>query len=208
MAQVPGKDNYPANLTDNSFGGYALNYRGRDQHLNVGYYHRVYRGAKGAMGGTIRNRGFSDRNIFMAKTTQEKVPSMTVTDCWPKGAPCQDYTSKWSYAIPLEIIYLTPLYNWNPFKLSYGEKKRGPDAKLYNKVTANGRNGGLTKEKAYDGSRRNVFYRTPESFFQGAGEVDKDPADTSKGTVGVLDHEGNLQKAVASGTRIMLPNIP
>jgi len=206
MEQIPGKNNYPGNLTDDSFGGYALNYKGKQTNLNVGYYHRVYRGDKGAMGGTIRNRGFSDRNIFMAKTTQAKVPSMKVTDCY--GGPCVDYESKWSYAIPLEIIYLTPLYNWNPFKLSYAEKKRGPSAKLYNKVTANGRNGGLTKETAYDGSRRNVFYRTPEAFFQGSGEVDKDPADTSKGTVGVLDSEGNLQRAVASGTRIMLPEIP
>ena len=33
---------------------------------------------------------------------------------------CQhDYSSRWSYAIPLEIIYLTPLYNWNPYDIEY-----------------------------------------------------------------------------------------
>merc|ERR1712038_3255 len=208
MEEIPGKDNYGANLTDNSFGNTASKYWNEDQPINVGYYHRVYKGARGAMGGTLRNRGFSDRNIFMAKTTQAKVPSMTVRDCWPKGAPCQDYESKWSYAIPLEIIYLTPLYNWNPFNLTYAENFKTGGKWLYNKVTANGRNGGFTADKAYDGSRRNVFYRTPEAFFGGGGEIDKDPADTSKGTVGVLSPDGKVHKAVASGTRIMLPDIP
>ena len=32
---------------------------------------------------------------------------------------CTTYTQRWSYAIPLEMIYLTPLYNWNPHNIDY-----------------------------------------------------------------------------------------
>ena len=32
---------------------------------------------------------------------------------------CTTYTQRWSYAIPLEMIYLTRLYNWNPHNIDY-----------------------------------------------------------------------------------------
>jgi len=76
----------------------------------------------------------------------------------------------------------------------------------YGSVTAGGRDGGFTTDKAYDGTRRNVFYQTPAIFF--GGDEERDPADTSKGVVGVLDPEGNVCNVTASGTRILLPEIP
>lgn len=76
MAEIPGMDNYPANLTDNAFGqrAYHMNPQGKEQILNAGYYHRWYKVLeKGAMGVQNRHRGFSDPSLFMAMTTQEKV---------------------------------------------------------------------------------------------------------------------------------------
>ena len=44
-------------------------------------------------------------------------------------------------------------------------------------------------------------------FFSGA-EIGSDAADTTKGSVGVLDKTGNVRLCAASGTRIFFPNIP
>ncbi|XP_013410966.2 uncharacterized protein LOC106174113 [Lingula anatina] len=50
MEQIPGKDNYPANITDDMFGytAFALDpdEDGNDRVLNAGYYHRWFKVAK------------------------------------------------------------------------------------------------------------------------------------------------------------------
>jgi hypothetical protein len=205
--QIPGRDNYQANLQDDAFGLFAAPWVADEPggKLNVGYYHRRYRVIEsGAMGTKIRNRGYSDRNVFMAMTSQQRVPGEFLTDCTGKGnnEVCTSWHQSWSYAIPLEIVYTTPLYNWNPYNIEY----KGANTPWANSVTVGGRNGGFTAEKAYNGSRTNIFYRTPEAFF-GDGEAAGDPADTSKGTVGVLNRDGEVVRVVASGTRIFLPEI-
>merc|ERR1719277_1939479 len=148
----------------------------------------------------------------MAQTTAAKIPKIKVHHCdrAERGKPgvCRDYEQGWSYAIPLEVIYMTPLYSWNPYNIAYTEDKK---SQQYKDVDSNGRNGGMTKQTAYKGTKKNVFYRTPAEFFEGdadTGDSERDPADTSKGTVGVLDPEGNVRRVVASGTRILLPDIP
>ena len=76
MGEIPGKDNYPVNLTDDAFDqrAYNMDPRKKDKVLNAGYYHRWYKVMeKGAMGVQNRHRGFSDPNLFMAMTTQEKI---------------------------------------------------------------------------------------------------------------------------------------
>lgn len=204
MEQIPGKDNYVADLVDDSFGINAEHYQRKGEILNSGFYHRLYQGNKaGAMGTVKRNRGFNDQTVFMAQTSHTKIPAVKVSDCVQDV--CTDYEQRWSYAIPLEVIYLTPLYNWNPYNLSQCTSNKEP---CFNKVVANGRNGGTTPEKAYDGTRSNIFYNTPEELFLGAEEPERDPADTSKGVVGVLDQQGVVRRVVASGTRIHLPSIP
>ena len=72
---------------------------------------------------------------------------------------CYDFRQKWSYAIPLEIIYMTPLLSWNPYKFDFHEWKNERN------VTAGGRNGGLTEDKAYNGNHKRLFFRTPAEFF-------------------------------------------
>lgn len=120
-----------------------------------------------------------------------------------KRRQCQRHEQKWSYAIPLELIYLTPLNKWNPHKLKYKGTFNSAEGKT---VNANGRNGGLTKDKAFDGVNSKTYYLTPNEFFSGT-ETHTDAADTTRKSVGVLDPEGNVQKVRASGIRIFLPNI-
>lgn len=240
MEQIPGKDNYAADLRDESFGFTTLHYNSawrenategditvglvrefaHADKLNTGYYSRYYQTAQtDASGRQRRKRGFNDGHLFAAMTTQPKVSGLTVDDgtgpvdpgCTAPGSiGCPRTPSpvkqRWTWAIPIEIVYLTPLTNWNPFGLTFRGKALSPQGKL---VSQGGRNGAHTPHGAFDGSNEKVFYRTPTEFFNGeSGRGDKrDPADTEKGAVGVLDPSGQLHTARGSGTWIMLPHI-
>jgi hypothetical protein len=76
MSEIPGKDNYPANVVDGALGqeAYSMDPEKDGQKLNAGYYHRWYKVMeKGAMGVQTRHRGFSDPNLFVAMTKQPTV---------------------------------------------------------------------------------------------------------------------------------------
>ena len=207
MSEIPGKDNYPGFIRDNAFGLDALNPRIQNNTvLNVARYHRFYRVAQsGAMGRTMRHRAFSDDTVFMALNTRPKIPGSKFTDCVGKGANrrCTTYHQRASYAVPLEIIYLTPLARWNPHNITYKGLAYSKEGRT---VTANGRVGRLNKRQAFNGTNSKYFYHTPGTFFHGK-PPGSDPADTSRGVVGVLDSAGNLQRVQASGVRMFLPNI-
>ena len=206
MSKIPGKDNR-GSLTDEAFGlpAHTLDPK-KTGKLNVAYYHRWFKVLeKDAMGQSIRHRGYSDENLFMAMTTQPKVAGMKLTTCkGPKKNPkCTSITQKFSYAIPLEIIYLTPLNRWNPFDLEY----KGPEKTTYGKtVFQGGRNGGTTPDKAYNGINSKKYYQTPSAFFSGK-EVSTDAADTTRNSVGVLNRNGDVKITRASGIRIFFPEI-
>ena len=207
MFQIPGKDNYGAVLTDSSFNIDTFPYDILDETpLNVANYHRYYRvEGKGAMGRTTRHRGFADENIFMAMNTRPNVAEMQLKVCkrWNQNN-CQFYNQKWSYAIPLEIDYLTPLIKWNPYGLVY---KGEQSTDLGKTVFADGRHGSTTEaEFAFDGTNSKKYYQTPTDFFA-SGEKNRSPADTVKRSAGVLDAEGVMHVVSASGTRIFLPDI-
>ena len=201
---IVGKNNYGANLTD-SLGGSAINVE-NDESLNVGYYNRVFKVEQhDAMGLDHLKRGFNDQNVFMAATTQEGIAPISATFCKGKKSNrvCKEYTERWTYAIPLEIMYLTPLASWNPYNLKY----RGDAlSEAGQAVTADRRNGGFTAERAYNGTNSNIYYMTPQGFYDG-NERD-DPADTTKNVVGVLDGNGQVRSVRASGHRIFIPSIP
>ena len=200
MGEVPGLDNYGANLTDNSFDNLAQDpFTGET--INSGFYNRWFRtSAKDAMGESVHHRGFSDGSVYMAMNTQEPIATSKLTVCVKKEKKkcIEEKTTeqKWSYAIPLEIIYLTPLINWNPYDIAYKGWQNSPQGRT---VVANGRNGGFSPEKAYNGNNRNKYFRTPAEFF--SGEVDGGNADTSGGNVGVLDKKGNVRTVRASGIK-------
>ena len=207
MSEIPGKDNYQGNLTDEAFDlpAHTIDPK-KSGKLNTAYYHRWFKVLeKDAMGQSIRHRGYADENLFMAMTTQPKVAGVKLKTC--KGSrwrpKCNTISQKFSYAIPLEIIYLTPLHSWNPFDLEYKGSERTPYGKT---VFLGGRYGGRTPEKAYNGTNSKKYYLTPSAFYSGK-EVSTDAADTTKNSVGVLDRKGVVRITRASGTRIFLPPI-
>eukprot|EP01061_Rhynchopus_euleeides_P023211 TRINITY_DN3782_c0_g1_i1.p1 TRINITY_DN3782_c0_g1~~TRINITY_DN3782_c0_g1_i1.p1 ORF type:complete len:376 (+),score=136.86 TRINITY_DN3782_c0_g1_i1:26-1129(+) len=110
------------------------------------------------------------------------------------------WSQRWSYAIPLEVIYSTPLTNWNPYNIEHYEQGNPG----FDNVLANGRNG-ATPATAYDGARFDHFFRTPASFFKDPKNVN--PADTSGGVTYVKDKTGTVQQVRASGHWILFPEI-
>lgn len=209
MAQVPGRDNYPGRLNDTVFGDISLPYS-RDSSLpqNAAYYHRVYRvKSAGAMGLKIRHRGFSDGNLFVAQTTQPKVVSLSVQSCPDQGEEaCPSWEQRWSYAIPLEIIYMTPLSKWNPYKIRHRGGANTRTGKLIYGDRKTKKRDGRSQATAYDGTNSKVYYRTPNELF--ADEYDTDPADTTEPSVFVLDAGGTARRVRASGHRVFLPEMP
>ena len=211
MGQIPGKDNYVASLTDSNFGRKAFEFKKNDDgtlnDLNAGFYHRWFRTDKpDAMGNAERHRGFSDANIFMAMTSQWRVPGRILQpDCGSDGDCGDVQLQRWSYAIPLEIVYTTPLMSWNPYNITFRGYKTSSEAQA---VTADGRWGSTTDaSKALNGSHSDYFYWTPYEFFEG-GELTTDPADSVRTKVGILDGDGELRVTRATGFRVFLPKIP
>ena len=207
MGEIPGKDNYQGSLTDEAFDlpAHTIDPK-KTGKLNAAYYHRWFKVLeKDAMGQSIRHRGYADENLFMAMTTQPKVAGMKLTTCKKKRGKehCKIVSQKFSYAIPLEIIYLTPLNRWNPFNIEYKGPIKSPLGKT---VFADGRNGGRSKKTAYNGTNSKKYYQTPSAFFSGK-EVSTDAADTTQNSVGVLDKDGVVRITRASGTRIFFPPI-
>lgn len=118
---------------------------------------------------------------------------------WQK-CPREKTTQRWTHAIPLEIIYLTPLLSWNPHNLHIHTTSKGQ-----NEVTANGAKG--TKEQPYNGTAiHNHFYITPEEFFTNIDQ-NSDAADTSKLGQWHLDQDGIARQVSSSGNWILLPPI-
>jgi len=186
MMEIPGKDNYNSFIQDDAFELTKVRVDTKNTTtLNAARYHRRYKTLqKGAMGLTLRNRGFSDPMLYVAETKSPRVAKMAVKDCHEKNT-CKYYESRHSYAMPLEIIWLTPLNAWNPYNLTFHNNNHIP--------SAHGRNGGTSADKAYNGTSHNAYYLTPTEFFHG-GETQKDPADTAKNSVGVLDPSGHVSK--------------
>ena len=202
MAEVPGMDNYPANIIDDGYiDGVAYPFLGdKTEPLNVGYYHRVFRSEfLDAMQSDMRRRGYNDQNVFMAATTNSQVVPMYATMC-DDDNNCRTITERWTYAIPLEIIYLTPLSKWNPYDISYKGDHLSPEART---VTANGRDGLVERRRALNGTHSKKFFMTPHEFFH--GEMDPNPADTTGQITRVLDSSGTMRLVRATGVRVILP---
>lgn len=216
MMEIPGKNNYGAVLNDHSFNMTVFDSRDRINNtaLNTAYYHRFFKYEdKGAMGTKTIHRGFADQNLFVAQTTQPQIAKIQIDDCHNvhiqghhgKVKECHHYSAQYSYAIPLEIIYLTPLYKWNPYNLPYyGHMSQQNTATV---IEHGKRNGQLTPDKAYNGTNSKYYYFTPAEFYSTAKPGETDRADTDKGAVGVLDRNGVMKKVVTSGTHISLPEI-
>ncbi|XP_074660714.1 uncharacterized protein LOC141913152 [Tubulanus polymorphus] len=196
MSEIPGKDGYGANMVDDGISGSrAKSYVEPEKDLNAAYYHRWFTGDRDAMGSRFQHRGFDDDSLFAASTTQEKIAPAEVEYCRKKK--CVQAKQRFTYAIPLEIIYLTPLNSWNPHNITY---KHNVDPKV---STNSGKKPGNALTHAW----RRLYDITPLEFYASNG-YSGDPADTSNGYMYVKDGKGVPQKVVASGARILLPPIP
>lgn len=225
MEQVPGKDNRGALLYDTLEGARAMHHENVSAPLNVARYSRFYQlEHKDAMGFKSRRRGFEDRSMWAAMTTQPQVS--------PRAARFkkEDLEQRWSYAIPLEIVYLTPLTKWNPYGIrdaTAEAEAAGLDKPARKQAEAvvtaggtmpdgsvpkGGRNGRCDQGPgmAYNGARRSLYYRTPVEFFAaGRGEAGADdPADTTgSGATCVLDPSGTVRRVRASGHNVFVPAV-
>ena len=205
MYQIPGKDNYGAHMVDDSFGLPKLRLD-QETPINVAYYHRRWKvGEHDAMGDTVGHRGFADRSLFVAENTQPRIAPTRVSHCYRVNGhrTCGNFEKRLSYAVPLELVFMTPLHSWNPYNLEYRGKFVDADAQS---VTQNSRNGGKDAATAYNGTHSKAYYFTPVDFFSG-DEVAHDPADTTRAATGVLDRHGNVRLMKSSGFRTILPNI-
>jgi len=203
MMEIPGKDNYLADLHDESFGMSLEDVRYVNHtKLNTGYYHRYFKTeAKGAMGTRSVHRGFNDGNLWVAQTTNPKVIDMAVNSCHGRNRhqQCTKYSARYTYALPLEIVYTTPLASWNPYDL--------PERQSFGDVSDHGkRTGKATVEQAFNGTCSKVYYKTPSDFYS-SGTVVRDPADTARKGVAILDKHGQMRMVSSSGTRISTPDI-
>jgi len=115
------------------------------------------------------------------------------------------YAQRWTWAVPLELIYMTPLTKWNPRQLNVFSDEQG----MAPTGPGNNRTGSTTDSSlAYNGVSTRFDYKTPVEFFEGYGVGNNgDPADTSARPKGVLGPDGKLQLMVASGTWSSLPSI-
>ena len=125
MSQLPGLDNHGANLEDKAFDSLAYEMGNEEKVLNAAYYHRWFlAGNSGASGFNTRRRGFNDNNLFVSVNTQPSVVPTEVEECVGKsdGKRCTWVSQRFSYAIPLEVVYMTPMSSWNPYDIEYKGK--------------------------------------------------------------------------------------
>ena len=204
MGEVPGKDNYGAELIDDAFvtPTYPPGSNDTSTAQNVAYYHRRMRVDKED---PERHRGYADENAFMAMASHPNIAGIDVNVCRGEhNNVCTLHDQKWTYAIPMEIIFTTPLLTWNPYDLDY---KGDADTTAGQTVTEDGRRGSLQDPaKAYNGINSKAYYQTPFEFFQSSEEGTTD-ADTARNVAGVIDQGGELRRVRASGTRVFLPYI-
>ncbi|XP_074660708.1 uncharacterized protein LOC141913148 [Tubulanus polymorphus] len=196
MSEIPGKDGYGAFMVDDGISGSrAKSFVEPEKDLNAAYYHRWFTGDRDAMGSRFQHRGFDDESLFAASTTQEKIAPAEADYC--KRKKCVQTKQRFTYAIPLEIVYLTPLNSWNPHNIAY---KHDEDRK-----TSPG--SGKKPDNAFTHAWRETYKLTPHEFYA-SNEYSGDPADTSNGFMYIKDNKGVPQKVVASGAKLLLPPIP
>lgn len=207
MEEIPGKNNYGGRMEDGGFDAKVMDFEGNGP-LDVSRYHRWFKLLqKDAMGRQETHRGYSDSYLFAAKTTQDRVSGLKMKVCRrnkeTRELLCETRDEKWSYAIPLEIIYLTPLSKWNPYGIKYNQSCTD---QINSGDTRKGEGICTDMSRAKRHACDKFYYITPSDFFS-AGTGEKDPADTAKKGFCMLDRDGNGVEASPTGTRILFPPI-
>merc|ERR1719326_213166 len=196
MEQVPGKDGPAGNLFDDSFDVLATKFTSEDgapETLNTAFYSRWFKyTGTDAMGRNQQQRGWNDLNIFAAMTSHHKVAGFNACDrdvhdhCWYQ---------RWSYAVPLEIVYLTPLSKWNPYELestTKGAMSQSP-------------NDGSLDSPYTQFSEKEFFHTTPSEFYDATAA--RDPADTGANVYVQTENMAEPRLVSPTGTMILTDEI-
>jgi len=190
MYKCSGIEGVGSSLTEtyydkNTQSNYNIKEYGGGADIDAAKFTRFFsRTLPNASGRKDARRGFNDPYLFSSLTTREDV--LGVSD----GVNTHRYT----WAIPMEMIMLTPLQTWNPHNIQY---------------VTDPTNGGLldggTVGTALLGYNNNpYYYLTPDEFYNGTDPVD--PADTTSAKW-VLDGNGVAQLCRSSGVWMVLPSI-
>ncbi len=201
--EIPGMSNL-GNCVDSLEGETAYQARNDDElrELNLCRYHRMYTTADATANGNKHvTKGFNDGYSYMAMNREEAIVPSWFEHCNYNGDVCTRYEQRWSYATPLEIVWLTPLMKWNPYDIAHqGEHKTTHGDRIYDGCGDN-RCNGKTAATAFNGCNSANFYFTPAELFTSG--VEADPADTTPPNgVWVRDKNGIAHKMQASGIRI------
>lgn len=195
MEQIPGKDGPLGKLTDDSFKTPSTEYRKQENDLNTAFYSRFFSIREpDAMGRQDQMRGYNDGSLWASMTSHENVAGNTVCDDGDRtrNGDKECWTQKWTYAVPVEIVYLTPLENWNPCNLEERARNTQPA----------GRDG--SEENPFLGWAQNMFSKTPYQFYE--SELGNDLADTGMGHF-AEGQNGEVCYVISSGTKIITDNI-
>lgn len=175
IEKIPGFNGAGAVLNE-TYTSYGLNDTiskiGTTIPLNVAYYHHNYSMLKAdASGRNDAHRGFNDPNLYVAKTTQEKV------------------VGGYTYLIPLEMILRTPLETWNPHQI--------PNVSY---ATLAASKTGSTIDKPMAGWNE-VVYNNKIPFALFGDPAKSDAADTGLDNNFVREIGGNSVKVSGSGIK-------
>ena len=118
--------------------------------LEASRYHRSYKlGQADAMGVENTQRSFSDR-LYVAVTNKDQVVGLTLKYLSEKVE--KELSIKVSYAFPLEVVFMTPLANWNPYNIPH-------------KTDCSAVHGVGSSTDPFDATCPQRFFRTPQAVF-------------------------------------------
>lgn len=190
MGMLPGLDGLGSVLheeyedTDSAYRAFTqrlLEYHTTER-MNSAFYRRFYSyEVPGAAGRQHYRFGYNDPTLFRAATSRPEVVAL----------PGMGGGHRLSWAIPLELLVVSPLAGWNPYGVAETTQAlvgTGAQATPYEAIHKNG-----------------YWYQTPTEVFDGPGGV-PDPADTGL-TAWVLDSGGTPRLMRASGMHIHMPAI-
>ncbi|NQZ32527.1 MAG: phage tail protein [Oceanospirillaceae bacterium] len=199
MEKVPGLDGAGAAL-DEQYTQYGLNEKlqhwdGGD--LNTGYYNRQYKTETlDASNRRTAKRGFNDPSLWVSRTTRAEVMPQKIN-----GGD----SFRFSYALPLELILLTPLNKWNPHGVPLLTSADNPSQYHPKKNLTIGRAQENPVPGYHGGSL--LYYHTPANFYKNGAITDQDPADTALQDLWMQCSDGTARTHTPSGTPVLLPQI-
>lgn len=155
MEEIPGKNNDDSPINGEGFDNlilYSANPgKPAQTPLDASRYHRSYKlGQKDAMGTENTQRSFSDR-LYVAVTNKEEVVGLSLKYETPAKQQ-KEIDVKVSYAMPFEVVFLTPLANWNPYNI--------PHESDCTDVRGTG-----ALDNPYTATCPTLFFRTPQAVF-------------------------------------------